>query len=68
VPDDTVNTTNDFLFGGNGSSLQPMLLPVITTQQQAFRTAAWLLAMACVLPEEDPATPFPVVRKAIENT
>jgi len=68
VDDDTVNTTNDFLFGINSAGLIPTLPVQIRTQQQAFRTAAWIVAMGCVLPQEDPATSFYVVRKAIENT
>lgn len=64
----TVETANDFLFGTNRSALYPMVPVRITTRQQAFRAAAWMVSMAEVLPEEDPPSSFDEVLAAIQRT
>lgn len=42
--------------------------PVFRTRQSAYRFAAWLLAMAERLPDEEDAVTFDQVREAVENT
>jgi hypothetical protein len=61
-------TDNDFWIGSNGRTLAPTLPIVIGTKQQAYRTAAWLKAMAVVLPDEDEASTYDEVEEAIQNT
>lgn len=65
---DGASTRNDFLIGVNSAGMAPILPVMITTQQQAYRTAAWLVAMGCMLPKEEPASSFDEVLKAIQNT
>lgn len=72
MPDGPIETINDFGFGANGSAIRPLVPVLITTQQQAFRTAAWILCLAEVLsdglPAEDPPSSFENVLHAIRNT
>lgn len=65
---ESVNTLNDFMIGTNSAGMAPHLPMRITTQQQAFRTAAWIVAMGCLLPQEDPAPSFDEILTAIQNT
>ena len=56
----TVRTDNDFLLASDGRSISPLMPIVITTQEQALRTAAWLVAMSPVLEHEpDPDGNYP---------
>jgi hypothetical protein len=61
-------TQNDFLLGGNGEALQPILPIVIRTREQAYRTAAWIKLMGVILPHEDEESTFEEVEEAIRNT
>jgi len=66
-----IKTDNDFMFGSNGVSIQPVLTPVITTREQAFRTAAWIKLMGYALPSENPegdTVLFQDVEEAIMET
>ena len=65
-----IRTSNDFMIGGNGSSVGPPLLPMqITTREQAYRTAAWIELMGEMLPSEgDGSLTYEQVREAIMNT
>lgn len=66
----SVRTDNDFAFGSRTGEIAPLVRPVITTRQQAYRTIAWLEFMAEVntLPDETPASTLDEVREAIRNT
>lgn len=61
-------TDNDFFFGSDGQSLQPFTLVVVTTKQQAYRTAAWIKLMGEVLPDEAEPSTFEEVEQAIMGT
>ncbi len=63
-----MRTDNDFLFGSNGKTLGPMVPIVITTQEQAYRTAAWIEAMAIILPHEEEKATYEEIREAVRNT
>lgn len=64
-----VRTDNDFFIGANSAGLMPTTLPmVIRTRQQAYRTAAWIKLMGEVLPDEEPASSYEDVERAIANT
>lgn len=62
-----IRTDNDFFFGSDGRSIAPMMPVVITTREQAYRTAAWIKLMAVVLPPGDGDT-FEAIEEAIRNT
>lgn len=47
------NAANDALWGSNGVTITPLLPPIFSTRQRAWRAAAWLKEMAIVLPEEE---------------
>lgn len=55
---------------GRGKFVRPMVLtpPTFRTRQEAFRFAAWLLALADTLPDEDGAHEFEDVYAAILDT
>lgn len=61
-------TDNDFMISSNGRNLAPLLPVQITTKQQAYRTSAWLKTLAVMLPDEDEASTYDEVEKAIQNT
>jgi hypothetical protein len=63
-----IETTNDFLIGGNVVAISPVLPVIITSQEQAMRTAAWILTMGELLPWEGEPVTFDAVLAAIENT
>lgn len=64
-----VRTDNDFLLAKHGSVLVFMLkISAIRTRQEAFRTAAWLVCMGEVLPNEVPGSEFEEVLEAVRNT
>lgn len=66
-----INTQNDFLISSNGATLAPLLPVNIKSRQEAYRTAAWIVGMAIMLPldPDDPTDPtFEEVRDAIANT
>lgn len=67
-PSPEIDTSNDFLLGSNGDAIAPMLPVVITSREQAYRTAAWLELMAPVLPAKDPGVTYEQVRAAVANT
>jgi len=62
-----VKTNNDFLLGSNGNVLQHTIPVRCETQEQAFRTAAWLVELAIVLPHEDEEATFEEVRAAVRG-
>lgn len=62
-----VNTSNDFLFGSRGGVIAPMLPVYITTRQQGYRAAAVIAAMCELLPDEDLASSFAEVNRAVRN-
>jgi len=62
----TIETGNDFWFGSNGESIAPMLPIVITSREQAYRTAAWIEIMGMTLPSSSEVT-YEQVREAILN-
>jgi len=61
-------TSNDFMFGGNGSQVAPLLPLVITTREQAYRTAAWIKAISVILPHEEQEHTYEEIEEAIFNT
>ncbi len=63
-----MRTDNDFMLAGNSESISPLLVLNITTQEQAYRTAAWIEAMAVVLPHEEEEGTYEEIREAIRNT
>ena len=63
-----VNTANEFLLGSNGARLAPLIHPVFTTKQSAYRFMAWLECMAELLPDETPAHTLDELRHAVRNT
>ena len=63
-----INTLNDFLLNTNGQQMGPMLPMVITSREQAYRTAAWIKAMAIVLPPGEDEHSFEEIEEAIRNT
>lgn len=65
-----IRTDNDFLIGSNGRTMAPMMPLVITSREQAYRTAAWIKTMAVMLPHEegDDGPSFEEVEQAIRNT
>ena len=64
----SVRTDNDFAFGSRPGEIAPLVRPVITTKQQAYRVAVYVELMAEGLPDEDPASTLDEVREAIRNT
>lgn len=68
MPGPDVTTANDFFLAGNEARIAPLVPMVITTRQQAYRTAAWLEVMAMVLPPEPGDHSYDAVRTAIANT
>lgn len=62
-----INTTNEFLFSYGHKRLSPMLPIACFTRQQAYRAAAYLVAMSEVLPEEPQASSFKDILKAVRN-
>lgn len=63
-----VDTRNDFLLAGNGNGIIPMLPMRVTDRQQAYRTAAWLVSMAAILPDDGTRATFQEVLSAVSNT
>lgn len=65
-----INTMNDFLLGSNGQEIGPMIPMIITSREQAYRTAAWIKLMGEMLPheDEDEHPTFEQVEEAIRNT
>jgi hypothetical protein len=65
-----VNTANDFGLGWNAANGIVPMLPIrrLQTKQQAYRLAAWLEAMAEMLPDEIPAHNMEEIRTAIRNS
>jgi len=65
-----IRTDNDFLLAGTSERVGPMLPMHITTREKGLRTAAWLVAMCEILPQEDPdeRPTFEEIRTAIGNT
>ena len=63
-----INTANDFLFGWDGQTLQPVLPVIITSRDQALRTAAWLKTMAVIFPGGEVDQTFEEIELAIRNT
>lgn len=67
--DATVCTANDFGFCHSPLlGVASMVYPCISTRQQAYRTAAWVLALAELLPNEEVASTFEQVQTAINNS
>lgn len=67
----SIRTDNDFFLGTDGRQAAPMLPVVITSREQAYRTAAWIKLMGSTLPSENPYEPtvtFEDVEEAIMNT
>jgi hypothetical protein len=64
-PPEQVKTDNDFIIGMNATEMAPNLPVIIRTQQQAYRTAAWIKLMGEMLPNEDPASTYDEVETAI---
>lgn len=64
---DNIDTQNDFFFGTNGDTMGPFLPVVITSKEQAYRTAAWIELMGSMLPAETDLT-YEQVRQAIRET
>lgn len=62
-----IDTQNDFLIGSNGSEIVPFMPIVITSREQAYRTAAWIKTMAVILPAEEGHT-YDEIEEAIQNT
>jgi len=63
-----INTTNDFMIGGNNDYLTPLFPVKIATKQQAYRTAAWIKLLAEVLPDEEVGSSYEEIETAISNT
>ncbi len=63
-----VRTENDFMIAGSPTGIAPMLPMMITTRQQAYRTAAWIEAMSYTLPQEEEESTMEEVRMAVRNT
>jgi hypothetical protein len=64
-----INTTNDFGFGVNEyKQLQPILPVIISTKQQAYRTAIWLMFFADFLLDEGTKHTYEQIEKAIANS
>lgn len=67
-----ISTINDFMISSNGERLAPLLPVMISTREQAYRTAAWLKTLGEILPSEagdDSDGPsFEDVEQAIRNT
>lgn len=63
-----VNTANEFLLGSTADQAVPLVHPVFTTKQSAYRFIAWLECMAEALPDETPAHTIEDVRRAVHNT
>jgi hypothetical protein len=67
------NTTNEFMVGVSGREFKRLGIgamggPGITTKQQAYRLAAWIVLCAEVLPDESGEHTFKEILKAIKNT
>lgn len=64
-----VNTSNDFIFAYNQArGVVAMTVVQAQTRQQAYRAAAWLVAMGEMLPDENPASSFEEVLAAVRST
>jgi hypothetical protein len=63
-----VNKINDFFFGSNGQTIVPLVPVTITSRQQAFRTAAWLKAMAFSIPDDGSNATYEEIEQAINNS
>lgn len=62
-----VDTQNDFLFGMSARRLHPLMAVEITTREQAYRTAAWIIEMGHLLPAESQVT-FDQIHRAVQGT
>ncbi len=63
-----MNTQNDFMLGSDGQTLSTIYPVVIRTQEQAYRTAAWIETLAIILPHEAEEGTYEEIREAIRNT
>lgn len=74
-PPRPVDTRNEFILGlgnashaGGGAYIAPQMVPIFSTQQQAYRFAAWCTTMAELgLPPEEADHSFDEIRDAIRN-
>lgn len=68
----SVDASNDFMIGGNGNELGPILPLRCRTREQAFRAAAWLISLGEVLPTEahegEEMLTYEEVLKAVRST
>lgn len=62
-----IDTQNDFLFGMSARRLHPLMAVEITTREQAYRTAAWIIEMGSLLPAESETT-FDMIHQAVQGT
>jgi hypothetical protein len=62
------DTSNDFMIGSNGVAIGTLLPMVITSKQQAYRTAAYIKLMAATLPDEPGDHSYEEIEEAIKNT
>lgn len=63
-----VETVNDSLIASQGGRLVSVMPLDIATRQKAYRAAAWLVAMAISLPDEEQASSFAEVLDAVQST
>jgi hypothetical protein len=63
-----IETKNDFFFTSNGKTLYPQFPVIIRTKEQAYRTAAWIKAMAEVLPSDGTNYTFTEIYGAVINS
>ena len=69
LQENKINTQNDFFFGVWQQQLFPTTPVIIITAQQAYRTAAWIMLMGCILPDEkDSTADFDEIVEAISRT
>jgi hypothetical protein len=63
-----INTSNEFAICASNKSIYPAFPPTLRTRQQAYRFAAWVVAMAEILPDEPQDDTFLDILHAIRNT
>lgn len=63
-----IETVNDSLIASNGGRLTSVIPLNISTRQQAYRAAAYLVSMAVGMPDEEKASSFEDVLSAVQAT
>jgi len=73
VANHLINISNEFMISLGSTPpdhkvIAPLRVPRFRTRQQAYRCAAWIVAMAEVLPNETDDDTFLDILDAIKNT